>query len=98
MAEFHRARDRAARPAYDFTAMLSRLAPPRPAELALFTALTRNSEYANMFIAALTGAIPMRRFMSPAVIVKLIGVRGLFALLRGARDGKAAGTPAVVTT
>jgi flavin-dependent dehydrogenase len=97
LPDFHKARDRAARPAYDFTAMLARLAPPRPAELALFRALKANSEYADMFIAALTGAIPLRRFMSPAVIIRLIGIRGLFALLSGGREGKTAGTPAVVT-
>jgi hypothetical protein len=54
MADFHRTQDRAARPAYDFTAMLAGLVPPRSAELALFTALANNSEYVDMYIAALT--------------------------------------------
>jgi hypothetical protein len=69
---------------------------PRAVESDLFKALSRNSEYADMFIAALTGSIPLRQFQSPAVIVRLIGMRGLFSLLsRGGREVNTGSTPVV---
>jgi 2-polyprenyl-6-methoxyphenol hydroxylase-like FAD-dependent oxidoreductase len=96
LERYRRNRDRAARPMYDFTAMLAGLSVPRPVESDLFKALSRNSEYADMFIAALTGSIPLRQFQSPAVIVRLIGMRGLFSLLsRGGREVNTGSTPVV---
>ena len=52
---YHRARDRAARPMYDFTARLAAVNPPAPAEMALFRALARRQEDADMFVGALAG-------------------------------------------
>jgi flavin-dependent dehydrogenase len=83
LAGYHRARDHAARPMYDFTARLAAIAPPRPAELALFQALARRQQDADRFIGALTGAIPIREFMSPPDIVRLVGVRGFARLVLG---------------
>jgi flavin-dependent dehydrogenase len=83
LGRYHRARDRAARPMYDFTVRLAALAPPRPAEMALFQAIARRQEDADHFIGALTGSVPLREFMSPPTIVRLVGVRGFLALMRG---------------
>jgi 2-polyprenyl-6-methoxyphenol hydroxylase-like FAD-dependent oxidoreductase len=89
LAGYQRARDRAAKPMYDFTARLARLAPPSPAELALFRALSRRQEDADQFVGTLAGAVPLREFMSPGNVIRLVGVRGLARLVLGqARRGQ----------
>jgi len=92
LGRYHRARDRATRPMYDFTGRLAALAPPRAAEMALFQAIGRRQEDADRFIGALTGSVPLRAFMSPRTIVRLVGVRGFLALTRG-RSGTPAPEP-----
>jgi hypothetical protein len=98
LADYQRQRDHAAKPMYDFTVRLARIAPPSPAELALFQALSRRQEDADQFVGALTGAVPLREFMSPANIVRLVGVRGLAKLVLGQarRDRPAAGQSGVI--
>ncbi|HEY7146068.1 MAG TPA: NAD(P)/FAD-dependent oxidoreductase [Streptosporangiaceae bacterium] len=89
LRRYHRARDAAARPMYDFTARLAAISPPLPAETALFRRLSQRQQDADAFIGALTGAVPLRQFMSPANIVRLVGVRGLAGLILGqARRGR----------
>ena len=83
LGRYHRARDRAARPMYDFTARLAAIAPPRPAEMALFQALARRQEDADQFAGVLTGSVPLRQFMSPRTMVRLVGVRGFARLALG---------------
>jgi 2-polyprenyl-6-methoxyphenol hydroxylase-like FAD-dependent oxidoreductase len=83
LGRYHRARDRAAKPMYDFTARLAAIAPPRPAEIALFQALARRPEDADQFAGALTGSVPLRQFMSPRTMVRLVGVRGFTRLMLG---------------
>ncbi len=83
LAGYQRARDRAAKPMYDFTARLATIAPPSPAELALFQALSRRQEDADQFVGVLTGAVPLREFMSPVNNVRLVGVRGMARLVLG---------------
>jgi flavin-dependent dehydrogenase len=60
LARYHRARDRAARPMYDFTARLAAVNPPTPAEMAFFRALARRQQDADAFVGVLAGAIPRR--------------------------------------
>jgi hypothetical protein len=95
LSTYQKTRDRLSRPIYDFTAMLAGLAPPRPAELRLFRALAESSEHAELFIAALTGAVPLRRFQSPAMLVRLIGLGGFLSLISGRGKGFTAAEPAV---
>jgi flavin-dependent dehydrogenase len=83
LGRYHRARDRAARPMYDFTARLAAVSPPSPAEMALFQALARRQEDADAFAGVLTGAVPLRQFMSPRTMVRLVGVRGFARLAFG---------------
>jgi flavin-dependent dehydrogenase len=95
LARYHRARDRAARPMYDFTARLAAVSPPTPAEMALFRALARRQEDSDMFLGVLAGSIPMRQFMSPRTMVRLVGAGGFARLMLGQarphRAGAAAG-------
>src|SRR5215470_18419098 len=49
------ARDRAARPMYDFTARLATVNPPTLAEMTLFRAIARRQEDAYMFLGVLAG-------------------------------------------
>jgi hypothetical protein len=92
---YHRARDRAARPMYDFTARLAAVSPPTPAEIALFKALARSQEDSDMFLGVLAGSIPLRQFMSPRTMVRLVGVGGFARLALGlARPHRAGAAPA----
>ena len=75
-ARYHRARDKAARPMYDFTARLAAINPPTPAEMALFRALSQRQEDSDAFVGVLTGSVPLREFMSPGNMVRLVGIAG----------------------
>ena len=81
LAGYQRDRDRAVRPMYDFTARLAALRPPSPGEAGLFRAVAADPLAAQEFIGALTGTVPLRQFMSPRRIVRLVGVRGVARLL-----------------
>lgn len=58
------ARNERVRPMYEFTAQLATLEPPPPGMQSLFGALRHNQEATNAFLSAITGAIPLRDFMS----------------------------------
>ncbi|HEY5987476.1 MAG TPA: NAD(P)/FAD-dependent oxidoreductase [Streptosporangiaceae bacterium] len=95
LAGYQRARDRAAKPMYDFTTQLALLAPPRPAELKLFEALARSQEDASRFVGALAGVVPLRQFMSPRNVMHLVGLSGFVKLIVGQAKarGPGAGRP-----
>ena len=81
LARYHRARDRAARPMYDFTARLAAVNPPTPSEMTLFRAIARRQEDADMFLGVLAGSIPLRQFMSPRTMTRLVGPGGFARLM-----------------
>jgi flavin-dependent dehydrogenase len=83
LGQYHQARDKAARPMYDFTARIAAINPPTLAEMALFQALSQRQEDSDAFFGALTGAVPLREFMSPKNLVRLVGVRGFTKLILG---------------
>jgi 2-polyprenyl-6-methoxyphenol hydroxylase-like FAD-dependent oxidoreductase len=83
LGQYHQARDKAARPTYDFTAGIAAFNPPTPADMALFQAVAQSQEDSDAFLGALTGALPLREFMSPKNVARLVGVRGLLTLVRG---------------
>ena len=94
LARYHRARDRAARPMYDFTARLAAINPPAPAETALFRAIARRQEDADIVLGVLAGSIPRRQFMSPRTMTRLVGPGGFARLaLSQARPPRAAAAP-----
>jgi flavin-dependent dehydrogenase len=83
LGQYHRARDKAARPMYDFTARLAAVNPPTPSETALFQALSRRQEDSDAFFGALTGSVPLGEFMSPKNMIRLVGARGFTNLMLG---------------
>ena len=78
---------------YDFTARLAAVSPPTPAEMALFRAIARRQEDADMFFGTLAGSVPLPQFMSPRTMVRPVGVRGFARLALGqARPHRAGAT------
>jgi len=72
LAVHESARNERARPMYQFTSHLARLAPPPPEMQALFGALRGNQDATNAFLSAITGAIPLSDFMSNENIARII--------------------------
>jgi 2-polyprenyl-6-methoxyphenol hydroxylase-like FAD-dependent oxidoreductase len=64
LAAHEAARNDRVRPMYEFTSHLATLEPPPPKMRALFEALHGNDDATNAFLSAITGAIPLRDFMS----------------------------------
>jgi hypothetical protein len=81
MADYQRERDHAVLPMYDFTTGLASLAPPRPDAVALFEALAWRQEEIDRFLGTLTGAVPMRDHMSPANLIRVIGLRRMAGMV-----------------
>jgi hypothetical protein len=67
----------------DFTARLAAISPPTPAESALFRALAHRQQDAGMFAGVLAGSVPLRQFMSPRTMMRLVGVGGFARLALG---------------
>ena len=80
LEDYQKARDRAARPMYDFTARLAAMRASTPAELRMFRALADSQADADLFVGVLTGAVPLRSFMSPGYLIRLVGVSGFMRL------------------
>jgi 2-polyprenyl-6-methoxyphenol hydroxylase-like FAD-dependent oxidoreductase len=85
MQGYQKARDKAARPMYDFTVRLAAMRAVTPAELRMFRALSTSPADADTFVGVLTGGVPLRSFMSPGYLIHLVGVRGFIDLARSAR-------------
>ena len=66
------ARNDRVRPMYDFTNELAALEPPPPEMQALFGALRDNQNATNAFLSAITGAVPLRDFMSKANLDRIL--------------------------
>jgi 2-polyprenyl-6-methoxyphenol hydroxylase-like FAD-dependent oxidoreductase len=77
---YQKARDKAARPMYDFTVRLAQMRASTPGELRMFQALADSPADADMFVGVLTGAVPLRSFMSPGYLIRLVGVGGFMRL------------------
>jgi flavin-dependent dehydrogenase len=73
LADHQAARDRRARPMYEFTCQLAALEPPPPPMRELFAALHGNRAATDEFYSALTGASSLPAFMSPENIGRIIG-------------------------
>jgi 2-polyprenyl-6-methoxyphenol hydroxylase-like FAD-dependent oxidoreductase len=82
LAEHELSRNERVRPMYEFTQQLAALEPPPPEMQQLFGALHGNQNATNAFFSAITGAISLRDFMSPANLGRIMsaanhaGVRG----------------------
>jgi 2-polyprenyl-6-methoxyphenol hydroxylase-like FAD-dependent oxidoreductase len=77
MARYQADRDRAALPMYDFTMQLAAFGPPRVEDEVLFGALAGRPAEAERFLGVITGAIPMRDYLTPGNLFQVIGARGI---------------------
>jgi flavin-dependent dehydrogenase len=78
LARYQLRRDEATGAMYDFTAELARFAPPKPDELALFSALEGRQDEIDRFLGVMTGSVPMAEYFSPRNLRSVIGLRGMF--------------------
>ncbi|MGE5125145.1 MAG: NAD(P)/FAD-dependent oxidoreductase [Betaproteobacteria bacterium] len=76
LAEFQSRRDQRVKPMYEFTCQLATLAPPPPSMRQLFGSLHGNQEATNQFYSALTGSLPLPKFMDPENIGRIIAGAG----------------------
>jgi 2-polyprenyl-6-methoxyphenol hydroxylase-like FAD-dependent oxidoreductase len=65
LSEHEAKRNERVRPMYEFTQQLASLEPPPQPMQQLFGALRVNQDATNAFFSAISGAIPLRDFMSP---------------------------------
>jgi 2-polyprenyl-6-methoxyphenol hydroxylase-like FAD-dependent oxidoreductase len=85
LAAHHRARDNAVLAMYRFTLGLAAFRPD-PAGAILFAALARAEQSrVDQFFGAITGAVPMADYMKPANLRGIVGLRGLFGMMRHGR-------------
>jgi 2-polyprenyl-6-methoxyphenol hydroxylase-like FAD-dependent oxidoreductase len=71
-AEYQRRRDERVRDMYEFTCELATLGPPPHPLPELFAALQHDREGTGRFYAALTGAVPLRLFLDPDNVGRVI--------------------------
>lgn len=90
LAGYRAARDRARLPMWEFTTDLAAFGPAKPQERVLFEALASSQEETDRFLGVLTGAIPLREYMTPANLRKVIGLRGLAKIVVGKARAKRA--------
>ena len=72
---YGRRRDEAARPMYELTADLARLAPPPPEMQALLGALPANPAETRRFLGVMAGTVAVDDFFSPANLARITGTR-----------------------
>ena len=86
LADYERARDRAALAMFEFTTDLAAFGPPTAEQQALFGALEGRQDEIGRFLGVLTGAVPMADYFRPRSLLRVLGVRGLASMaLRGRR-------------
>jgi 2-polyprenyl-6-methoxyphenol hydroxylase-like FAD-dependent oxidoreductase len=72
LTAYETARNDRVRPMYEFTSHLAELEPPPAPMQALFGALRGNQDATNAFLSAITGAIPLKEFMSEENLGRII--------------------------
>jgi 2-polyprenyl-6-methoxyphenol hydroxylase-like FAD-dependent oxidoreductase len=84
LAHYGKERDRQTGPIYDFTLQLARFGPASPEQEVLFEALAAGPQSdIDQFLGVITGAVPMRQFLTPRNLIRLIGWRGVARIARG---------------
>jgi len=74
---------------YEFTADLASFRPTRPEEELLFKGLVGKQEEIDRFFGVMAGVVPLKEFMNPKNLVKIIGLRGMAkAVLSKMRAGR----------
>jgi 2-polyprenyl-6-methoxyphenol hydroxylase-like FAD-dependent oxidoreductase len=82
LAGYQRRRDREILPMYEFTTMLASFGPPRVEDEVLIRALVGRQAEIDRFFGVLTGAVPLREYLAPGNLLKVIGVRGMARIMR----------------
>ena len=73
LADYGHRRDAAARPLYDLTADLARLAPPTADMRALLQALRHDPVETGRFLGVIAGTVPVPDFFAPANLARITG-------------------------
>ena len=74
---YQKVRDEETKPMFDFTLDIAEMAAPQPKFVLLLEAIRDRPEEIDRFLGLLTGTEPISRYLSPANMRKLIGVRGI---------------------
>jgi len=73
LGDWHRARDEAVHPMYEFTAGLATLEPPPPEQAQLFGAAAGNREAMDAFAKMFAGVLPVPEFFAPENVERILG-------------------------
>jgi 2-polyprenyl-6-methoxyphenol hydroxylase-like FAD-dependent oxidoreductase len=94
LGDYHRARDHAALPMFDFTYDLAKLEPLPVEARVLFSSMIGRQDQIDRFFGVFTGSEPLRDYMSSSNMRRIVGVRGLARIvlgkIRGDRSREAA--------
>jgi flavin-dependent dehydrogenase len=85
LAEYQSRRDAAVLPMYEMTLDVASLAPPRPEQRMLLSALEGDQAQIDRFLGVLGGVISPAEYFTPRNMLRLIGVRGLLQAIRSRR-------------
>jgi hypothetical protein len=72
-------------PMYEMTLDVASLAPPRPEQRMLLSALEGDQAQIDRFLGVLGGVISPAEYFTPRNMLRLIGVRGLLQAIRSRR-------------
>ena len=73
LSDYHRRRDEAALPIYEFTCQLAPLDPPPPEMQQLFGALASNPAETNRFFGLFAQTVPVGEFFAPENLARIMG-------------------------
>jgi 2-polyprenyl-6-methoxyphenol hydroxylase-like FAD-dependent oxidoreductase len=91
LAGYRAQRDHDRIPMWEFTTELASFGPPRSEQQVLFDALAASQEETDRFLGVMTGAVPIREYMLPSNLRKIVGLRGFAKMaLSRARAKRAA--------
>jgi flavin-dependent dehydrogenase len=79
LADYEQKRNEAAMPIYNMTCDMSRLEPPPPEMITLFTALEGDQEETNRFMGTVAGTVPVPEFFAEENIRRIIEKAGLLS-------------------
>jgi len=81
LGDYQRRRDEAVLPMFEFTTDLASFRPRRPEEDLLFRSLAGNQTEIDRFLGVLTGSVPLRDYLSPRNMARIVGLRGMLKVM-----------------
>jgi flavin-dependent dehydrogenase len=76
LADYRARRDEARIPMWEFTTDVASFRPAEPEERVLFEALAGNQAETDRFFGVITGTVPVRDYLQPSNLRKIVGLRG----------------------